>query len=224
MLCCCGTMSWCQNESLSRGIVSSVFRHSMYIMYSAVVGHLFWNQGWWAETWVPPNSLCYTVTWYRESNNLSKIYRIRDFNCQAQVQSPKVQSHKVKTKGTWADTKITRVWITSSTGCITSSTKEYNLLHREYNLLHHPPLTQMNCITSSTTHLQLKWIVQPPQWWLSLQPPPPPTPWALTLHFTPQNLRVYNLLNHSTDCLNSSIESATSSTTRPNSPLILNQT
>ena len=28
------------------------------------------------------------------------------FNCQAQVRSPKVQSPKVKTKGTWADTKI----------------------------------------------------------------------------------------------------------------------
>ena len=28
-------------------------------------------------------------------------------NCQAQVQSPKVQSPKVKTKGTWADTIIT---------------------------------------------------------------------------------------------------------------------
>ena len=28
-------------------------------------------------------------------------------SCQAQVQSPKVQSPKVKTKGTWADTKIT---------------------------------------------------------------------------------------------------------------------
>ena len=27
--------------------------------------------------------------------------------CQAQVRSPKVQSPKVKTKGTWADTKIT---------------------------------------------------------------------------------------------------------------------
>ena len=61
--------------------------------------------------------------------------------CQTQVRSPKVQSHKVKTKGTWADTKITRVWITSSTVCITSSTvcitsstKVYNLLHREYNL------------------------------------------------------------------------------------------
>ena len=28
-------------------------------------------------------------------------------NCQAQVRSPIVQSPKVKTKGTWADTKIT---------------------------------------------------------------------------------------------------------------------
>ena len=74
------------------------------------------------------------------------------FNCQAQVRSPKVQSPKVKTKETWADTKITRVWITSSTGCITSSTKVYNLLHREHRLLHHPPLTQFNCITSFTEH------------------------------------------------------------------------
>ena len=32
-------------------------------------------------------------------------------NCQAQVRSPKVQSPKVKTKGTWADTKIT--WATT---------------------------------------------------------------------------------------------------------------
>ena len=31
------------------------------------------------------------------------------FYCQAQVRSPKVQSPKVKTKGTWADTKITQV-------------------------------------------------------------------------------------------------------------------
>ena len=157
------------------------------------------------------------ASWYKTASASSNKYEY----CQAQVRSPKVQSPKVKTKGTWADTKITRVWITSSTGCITSSTKEYNLLHREYNLLHHPPLTQMNCITSSTTHLQLKWIVQPPQWWLSLQPPPPPTPWALTLHFTPQNLRVYNLLNHSTDCLNSSIECATTQlSTHPKSNLI----
>ena len=142
--------------------------------------------------------------WACQIDKISVLYllinQVLSTYCQAQVrspkvQSPKVQSPKVKTKGTWADTKITRVWITSSTGCITSSTKEYNLLHREYNLLHHPPLTQMNCITSSTTHLQLKWIVQPPHWWLSLLPPPPPTPWALTLHFTPQNLRVYNLLN-----------------------------
>ena len=31
------------------------------------------------------------------------------FYCQDQVRSPKVQSPKVKTKGTWADTKITRL-------------------------------------------------------------------------------------------------------------------
>ena len=30
-------------------------------------------------------------------------------NCRAQVRSPKVRSPKVKTKGTWADTKITRL-------------------------------------------------------------------------------------------------------------------
>ena len=37
----------------------------------------------------------------------------REFeNCQAQVRSPKVQSPKVKTKGTWADTRIT--WATTT--------------------------------------------------------------------------------------------------------------
>ena len=35
------------------------------------------------------------------------------FYCQAQFRSPKVQSPKVKTKGTWADTKIT--WATHPT-------------------------------------------------------------------------------------------------------------
>ena len=37
---------------------------------------------------------------------VSKLKQISDRNCQAQVRSPKVQSPKVKTKGTWADTKI----------------------------------------------------------------------------------------------------------------------
>ena len=47
------------------------------------------------------------------NNILNKVFflicRASCYYCQAQVQSPKVQSPKVKTKGTWADTKITRV-------------------------------------------------------------------------------------------------------------------
>ena len=39
------------------------------------------------------------------------------WNCQAQVWSPKVQSPKVKTKGTWTDTKIT--WATHPTHPLT---------------------------------------------------------------------------------------------------------
>ena len=39
----------------------------------------------------------------------------RKYQCQAQVLSPKSQSHKVKTKGTWADTKITWAWASHPT-------------------------------------------------------------------------------------------------------------
>ena len=36
-----------------------------------------------------------------------RLYNIIELYCQAQSRSPKVQSPKVKTKGTWADTIIT---------------------------------------------------------------------------------------------------------------------
>ena len=46
--------------------------------------------------------------------NINKCKNVnKRLYCQAQVRSPKVQSPKVKTKGTWADTKIT--WATTTT-------------------------------------------------------------------------------------------------------------
>ena len=49
----------------------------------------------------------------RNAENNLWLAGSKSVNCQAQVRSPKVQSPKVKTKGTWADTKIT--WATHPT-------------------------------------------------------------------------------------------------------------
>ena len=42
----------------------------------------------------------------QRENNTPQLSRFRRIYCQAEVRSAKVQSPKVKTKGTWADTKI----------------------------------------------------------------------------------------------------------------------
>ena len=63
-----------------------------------------------------PDMVLHATTWpachffFQVQDSWYHTYDVFDF-CQAQVRSPKVQSPKVKTKGTWADTKIT--WATT---------------------------------------------------------------------------------------------------------------